>query len=166
MARWLDECVCIYAAVHIFYAEALTTFVADLNRAHPTIFMSVPRLWTKFQQGVHAKMPAKKLSLLMSIPILGYLVRKKILKGLGLDAVRVAGSGSAPIPFELLAWYRRLGVNLLEGYGMTENFNYSHISRPRRCRDGYVGEPYDDVEHRIADDGEIQVMSPGSTYTA
>lgn len=106
-------------------------------------------------------MPEKKLNFLMKIPIIGWLVKRKVLKGLGLDAVRVAGSGSAPIPQELLDWYRTLGLNLLEGYGMTENFNYSHISKPGRCRGGYVGETYDEVEHRIADDGEIQVKTPG-----
>ena len=65
-------------------------------------------------------MPAKKLNLLLKIPIISFLVRKKILKGLGLDAVRFAGSGSAPIPAEMLMWYRKLGLELLEGYGMTE----------------------------------------------
>ena len=123
--------------------------------------MSVPRLWTKFNQGVLAKMPEKKLNFLMKIPLIGFIVRRKILKGLGLDAVRVAGSGSAPIPGELLDWYRRLGLNLLEGYGMTENFNYSHISKPGRARSGYVGEPYDDVQQRISEEGEIQIKTPG-----
>jgi long-chain acyl-CoA synthetase len=85
-----------------------------------------------------------------------------ILKGLGLNDVRLAGSGSAPIPAELLNWYRRLGLELLEGYGMTENFNYSHISKVGRCQPGTVGEPYDDVKQRIAEDGEIQVLSPAT----
>lgn len=106
-------------------------------------------------------MPARKLNFLMAIPILGYFVKRKVLKGLGLDGVRLCGSGSAPIPQELLDWYRKLGLNLLEGYGMTENFNYSHISKPGRVRTGYVGEPYDDVEQRLSDEGEIQVKSPG-----
>ena len=123
--------------------------------------MSVPRLWTKFQAGIFAKLPEKKLDLLLSIPIISYFIKKKILKGLGLDCVRLAGSGSAPIPKELITWYQRLGLELMEGYGMTENFNYSHISRPHKGRAGYVGEPYDDVEQRIASDGEIQVKTPG-----
>ena len=151
----------LYTAYNLFFAESLSTFVKDLNRCRPTIFMSVPRLWTKFQAGVFTKMPEKKLSLLLSIPILNILVRQKILKGLGLDQARLAGSGSAPIPKELLEWYHRLGLELLEGYGMTENFNYSHLSRPGKARVGYVGQPYDDVEQRLGDDGEIQVKTPG-----
>ena len=151
----------LYTGLHVFFAESLATFVADLGRCRPTLFVSVPRLWTKFQAGVFTKMPEKKLDLFLSIPILSWLVRKKILKGLGLDQCRLAGSGSAPIPAELLAWYHKLGLELMEGYGMTENFNYSHMSRVGRARVGYVGEPYDDVQQRIASDGEIQVKTPG-----
>merc|ERR1712127_1057377 len=106
-------------------------------------------------------MPPSKLNTLLKIPLLNILVKKKIVKGLGLDCVRVAGSGSAPIPPELIAWYRSLGLELLEGYGMTENFNYSHMTKPHRGLVGYVGEPHIGVEQRIAEDGEIQVKGPG-----
>jgi len=161
MERWLGECVPMFSGEGVWFAESLKTFVADLNRCRPTLFLSVPRLWTKFQAGVFTKMPEKKLSTLLKIPIIGTLVKKKILKGLGLDKVRVAGSGSAPIPASLLDWYRSLGLNLQEGYGMTENFNYSHMSRMGRTRPGYVGEAYDDCDCRIAEDGEIQIKTPG-----
>ena len=144
----------------IFFAQSLETFVEDLKRARPTLFVSVPRLWLKFQAGVFDKMPPKKLDRMLSIPILGTIVRKKVLKGLGLDAVRFAGSGSAPIPAEVINWYRRLGLELLEGYGMSENFSYSHMTRPGAVRVGYVGSVQDGVEARIGDGGEIQVKSP------
>jgi len=136
-------------------------FVNDLNRCRPTLFVSVPRLWTKFQQGVFKKMPPQKLQKLLKIPLVSYLVKRKLLKALGLESVRFAGSGSAPLPPDLLEWYRRLGLELLEGYGMTENFNYSHMTKPGRGRIGYVGEPYDDVKQRLAEDGEMQIKSPG-----
>jgi len=162
MERWAAECEHMATGMQLFFAETLTTFVADLNRAQPTLFLSVPRLWTKFQQGVNKKMPQKKLNLLLSIPIISTLVKKKILGGLGLGHVRLAGSGSAPIPAELIKWYRRLGLELLEGYGMTENFNYSHMSKKGQGKVGYVGAPYDDVEQRFAEDGELQVKGPGT----
>jgi long-subunit acyl-CoA synthetase (AMP-forming) len=72
----------------VYFAETLETFLQDLNRARPTLFVSVPRLWLKFQAGVYSKMPPKKFDLLMKIPILSGVVRKKVLKGLGLDSVR------------------------------------------------------------------------------
>ena len=147
--------------LHVFFADSLDTFVADMNRAKPTIFISVPRLWLKFQQGVSSKMPPAKLNRLLSIPLIGKLVAKKVLTGLGLDQVKLAGSGSAPMPRELVVWYRRLGLNLVEGYAMTEDFAYSHTMTQTMNEPGYVGTPYDGVEVRISDVGEILIKSPG-----
>ncbi len=146
---------------HVFFAESLETFLADLNRARPNLFVSVPRLWLKFQQGVLAKMPAKKLDFLLGLPIIGKLVGRKVLKGLGLDQVELAASGSAPIPAELIAWYRKLGLNLMEGYAMTEDFAFSHRSTETANAPGYVGVPYDGVEVRIGEGNEILIKSPG-----
>jgi long-subunit acyl-CoA synthetase (AMP-forming) len=146
---------------HIFFAETLDTFVKDLNRAKPTLFISVPRLWLKFQQGVSAKMPPAKLNLLLSIPILNKIIAKKVLTGLGLDQVKLAGSGSAPLPPALIHWYRRLGLNLVEGYAMSEDFAYSHTMTDTLNEIGYVGVPYEGVEVRISEQGEILIKSPG-----
>jgi len=162
MERWLGMCVPMYTGMQLWYAGSLPTFVSDLNRCQPTLFLSVPRLWTKFQAGIFTKMPESKLNLFLSIPVVNMVIKKMLLKGLGLSKVRYAGSGSAPLPESVLNWYRRLGLELLEGYGMTENFNYSHTSLPGKSRVGYVGNAYDDVECRIAEDGEIQVKTPGA----
>jgi long-chain acyl-CoA synthetase len=158
---WVGASSLVHGKTHVYFAESLDTFIQDLNRAKPTMFISVPRLWLKFQQGVFSKMPPAKLNLLLSIPILGGIVRKKILKGLGLDQVIVAGSGSAPIPAELITWYRKLGLNLLEGYAMTEDFAYSHNSTNDINAPGCVGVPLEGVHARISPEGEILVKSPG-----
>lgn len=155
------ECATFVAGGHVFFAETLETFIADLNRARPTLFISVPRLWAKFQQGVFAKLPPRKLDFLLGLPIIGAIVRRKVLTGLGLNHVRIAGSGSAPIPPELIAWYHRLGLNLLEGYAMSEDFAYSHLSREDKHKPGYVGMPFPGVEVRISDEHEILIKSPG-----
>jgi long-subunit acyl-CoA synthetase (AMP-forming) len=126
------------------------------------LFISVPRLWLKFQLGVFKKMPPDRLRFLLKIPIVNNIIRKKILTGLGLENVRFAGSGSAPIPGELIQWYQDLGLQLLEGYGMSENFSYSHISMPGKTRVGYVGNPYPGVECKLSHEGEILVKSPGT----
>ena len=160
--RYLVQSQSLYAGFPLFFAEALDTFQHDLQRARPTLFLSVPRLWLKFQLGVFHKLSPGKLDRMFKIPLLSGIVKKKILKQLGLDQVRFAGSGSAPIPKEVIEWYRRLGLELLEGYGMTENFAYSHVSRSGAVRPGYVGNPYPDVEHRISADGEILVKSPSN----
>lgn len=158
---WVGASSLVHGKTHVFFAESLDSFIQDLNRAKPTMFISVPRLWLKFQQGVFSKMPPAKLNLLLSLPIIGGLVRKKILKGLGLDQVIVAGSGSAPIPAELIVWYRKLGLNLLEGYAMTEDFAYSHNSTEAINAPGCVGVPLEGVQARISEEGEILVKSPG-----
>ena len=162
MERWLVETAGIVAGFEIFFAESLETFVEDLRRAKPTVFVSVPRLWLKFQLGVFSKMPPEKLERLLKIPILNRIVKKKLLAGLGLDACRMAASGSAPIPADLLQWYRDLGLELWEGYGMTEDFACSHASEFGNVRVGYVGTPYPGVEVRISDEGEVLVKSPGN----
>ena len=158
---WVGASSLTHGRTHVYFAESLDTFIQDLNRAKPTMFISVPRLWLKFQQGVFSKMPPAKLNLLLSIPLLGGVVRKKILKGLGLDHVILAGSGSAPIPAELIVWYRKLGLNLLEGYAMTEDFAYSHNSTTKINAPGCVGVPLEGVEAKISTEGEILVKSPG-----
>jgi len=158
---WIEAASLYDGSPHIFFAEAVDTFLADLRRARPTTFISVPRLWLKFQQGVFARMPPAKLDRLLAIPIVGKLVARKVLKGLGLDAVRYAASGSAPIPAELIQWYRKLGLNLFEGYGMTEDFAYSHSSTRDRNAPGFVGVPLPGVEAKLAEDGEILIKSPG-----
>jgi long-subunit acyl-CoA synthetase (AMP-forming) len=158
---WAEASSLVDGRTHLYFAESLDTFLQDLQRARPTLFISVPRLWLKFQQGVFAKMPAAKLDRLLGIPILGRIVARKVLKSLGLDQVVVAGSGSAPIPPKLIVWYRKLGLRLFEGYGMTEDSSYSHTSNENFSEPGYVGVPLPGVEVRLSPEGEILIKSPG-----
>lgn len=155
------ECCSMVAGCHVYFAESLNTFVEDIKRARPTLFLSVPRLWLKFQLGVFEKIPPKVLHTLLGIPLVGKLMGRKVLSGLGLEHVRLAGSGSAPTPPELIAWYRGLGLNLMEGYGMSEDFALSHISTAEHHAPGYVGIPFDGVEVRISSDHEVLIKSPG-----
>ncbi len=158
---WVECAALVDGTGHYFFAETLETFLVDLQRARPTVFISVPRLWLKFQQGVFTKMPQKKLDLLLRIPILRKIIGRKVLAGLGLDHVLHAGSGSAPIPAGLIAWYRKLGLNLVEGYGMTEDFAYSNTSSIALNAPGYVGSPLPGVDVRISDEHEVLIKSPG-----
>ena len=151
----------LYYGFHLYFANSLDTFQEDLQRARPTLFFSVPRLWMKFYLGVNAKLPPKKQKLLFNIPVIKSLVKKKVLKQLGLDHCRAALTGAAPLSGEIIAWYRNLGLELLEVYGMSENFGYSHANRPGQAKVGTVGNANPGVEHRIAEGGEVEVKSPG-----
>ena len=159
--RTLVEHGLLATGMHVYFAESLETFTADLQRARPTVFFSVPRLWVKFQQGIHAKMPPAKLERLLKIPILRGIVRKKILTALGLQECQFAAGGAAPMPPELLRWYDKLGLDLVEVYGMTENCGVSHATLPGKQRPGTVGLPYDGVQSRLDPaTQEIQVKAP------
>lgn len=151
------ETVSLIFGVHIYFAESLETFAADLRRARPTFFFSVPRLWVKFQQGVFASIPPRRLDTLLRVPLLSGMLKRKILRGLGLDHCRFAAGGAAPMPPDLLRWYARLGLEIVEVYGMTENCAMSHSNLPGQTRPGYVGMPYEGVESRLAENGEVQV---------
>lgn len=161
MERALIECGSFYKGFQIFFADNLNTFLADLHRAKPTLFISIPRLWLKFQSGVLQKFPEKRLKFLLKVPVVNTIVRKKILSGLGLGHVRLAASGSAPIPPNLISWYDDLGLPISEGYGMTEDFAYSHLSSVENRAPGYVGSPAVGVTSRISESGEIEIHSPG-----
>jgi long-chain acyl-CoA synthetase len=159
--RVLVEHGWLRTGLRLYFAESLETFTVDLQRARPTIFFSVPRLWVKFQHGVHRKMPEAKLQRLLGLPIIGGLVRRKVLKALGLVQCRFAAAGAAPMPPALLSWYRKLGLPINEGYGMTENLAVSHLTEAGKNQEGTVGPVYKGVEHRIdPKTGEIQMRSP------
>ncbi len=146
--------------VQIFFNDSLETFTQDLCRARPSVFISMPRLWTKFYQVICARLPAEQQSLLFSRCEAGAALRKQVLVMLGLDQTRIAFTGSAPLPSEIVSWYRNLGLELLDVYGMSENFCYSHYSRPGQVRVGYVGQALPGVRCRISEEGEILVDCP------
>ena len=160
--RAVLEAFSLYNSAHVYFTHSLESFVEDLRRARPTFFFSVPRLWTRFYTSICEKLPPARQRILFRIPIVPGIVKRKILRQLGLEHVRIAITGSAPLAPSLIAWYRNLGLELLEGYAMSENFSYSHANRQGRTRAGYVGETSPGVECRIADNGEILVKSPAS----
>jgi long-chain acyl-CoA synthetase len=158
--RVLVEHGWLRTGLHVYFADSLSTFTVDVQRARPTIFFSVPRLWVKFQQGVHQKIAPATLRRLLALPLVGALLRRKLQKALGLDQCRIAAGGAAPMPVALLAWYRLLGLPINEGYGMTENLAVSHLTLPGQNQEGTVGPVYEGVQARIdAETGEVQMRS-------
>nr|WP_231892626.1 MULTISPECIES: AMP-binding protein [unclassified Vibrio] len=152
----------IQAGLETAFPESLDTFINDVKMHRPTLFISVPRLWSLFQQRIQDKLPPKKLNLLLKIPILNSIIKKKIIEGLGLDQGRVLGCGSAPISPAVLEWYHKVGINITEAWGMTETFAYSTLNYPfNASKIGSVGQAGPGVELKIADDEEVLVRSKG-----
>jgi long-subunit acyl-CoA synthetase (AMP-forming) len=152
----------VVGGVQTAFPESLDTFIEDVKMQRPTLFISVPRLWTLFQQRIQDKLPQKKLNILLKIPFVNSLIKKKLADGLGLDQARVLGCGSAPVPPALLDWYHSVGLNITEAWGMTESFAYSTINYPFRAdKIGTVGNAGPGIELRIAEDDEIMVRGQG-----
>lgn len=147
-----------FGGIQTAFPESLDTFIEDVKMHRPTLFISVPRLWTVFQQRIQDKLPQKKLAILLKIPFVSGLIKRKLADGLGLDKARVLGCGSAPVSASLLKWYESIGLNITEAWGMTETFAYSTLNHPYRSdKVGSVGAAGPGVELKIADDEEILV---------
>jgi long-chain acyl-CoA synthetase len=156
--RSVIECVAFHAAPQVYFVESLDTFINDLRHASPTFFVSVPRLWAKFQAQVLAELPAKKLDFLLRLPVVGKRVAKKIRTRLGLNDTRKFGTGSAPIAVSLLQWFQRIGIDISEGWGMTETSGLSCGNMPFTAEHiGTIGVPLDCVEMKLSADKEILI---------
>jgi long-chain acyl-CoA synthetase len=159
--RCVVETFSIQCGGKVSFVESLDTFAQNLKDTQPTHFLAVPRIWTKFQMGILAKMPQKKLNLLLSLPIISGIVKKKIKEGLGLSQGRLVVTGAAPMPASMLSWFHKLGIRIQEVYGMTENHAAGSIMREHNIKIGTVGQPFPGVEVRIdPDNGEVQMRSP------
>lgn len=152
----------IMAGMQVAFPESLDTFIDDVKMHRPTLFISVPRLWTLFQQRILDKLPQAKLNLLLKIPFISGVIKRKLADGLGLDKARMLGCGSAPVSPALLRWYESIGLNITEAWGMTESFAYSTINHPFRSdKIGTVGNAGPGVEIKISNDDEILVRGMG-----
>lgn len=151
----------IRAGATISFAESLEKFNANLVDTQPDLFVAVPRIWSKYREGILAKIPQERLNLLLKIPLLSTIVRKSIRKKLGLARAKLFFSGAAPISAELQEWFDRLGINILQVYGMTEDCVYAHMNRPGDNRFGTVGKPLPGLQVKFSEEGEIRLKGPG-----
>jgi len=166
------------------FAESPETIFDNLQEVSPHTFVAVPRVWEKIYSRVlitvgdatglqkwayskalkagERKAEYEKeeqdvpLGAKISYRFWDIVVLQNLRRMLGMDRLRRGGSGAAPISPELLAWYKNLGVDLLEGYGMTESAGVISINKLGENKIGTVGDAVQGAEIRIAPDGEIQ----------
>ena len=119
--RVVLEHVCLRFGGSLSFVESIDSFAKNLKKIQPHVFFAAPRIWTKFQLGILAKVPQKKLDILLKIPLISGLIKRKLKKNLGLKRARSTVSGSAPIPLSQIEWFRKIGIYITNGYGMTEN---------------------------------------------
>ncbi|QFU77827.1 AMP-dependent synthetase [Halioglobus maricola] len=147
----------IYADVEVFFNESLETFVSDLQYAKVTQFVSVPRLWAKFQAQVLAQIDYDTLEGLLQSDD-GSTVSAAIRDKLGLGHCKIFVSGTAPIAPALLAWYSRIGIEIVEGWGMTETSGVGAANIPfDPSRLGTIGIPVNGLEIKLSEAGEMLI---------
>jgi long-chain acyl-CoA synthetase len=152
---------------------------AYTNEVRPNVFIGVPRVWEKLYAGVNAalsadpeKSKAFNEAVEAALPIVEKMTRGtasqeeidtwnfldqvafQTVRGLiGLDETEICITGAAPLPAEILSWFRAIGVPLTEGYGMSETtavLTWANDPKP-----GCVGRAATAVELKIAEDGEV-----------
>ncbi len=158
--RGTIEVMCFTHGGEIYFTESIERFAANLQDARPTFFFAVPRIWTKLRQGVLKKLPQEKMDRLLGIPLVGWFIKRKIRKGLGLDQSRRNVSGAAFISQEMKDWWGRLGIPISEAYAMTENGAVGHMLYAEEHRPGSVGRTLPGTDCKIdPETGEVLVRS-------
>ena len=155
--RLLVQMGSLYSGGMVSFAESLETFAQNLSDTKPTVFLGVPRIWTKFQQGILTKLPQNKLNVLLAIPGISSLIKKKIKSGLGLQNASNVFTGAAPTPVSVLKWFKKLGIEIQEAYAMTENCCYSHVTLNDQIKFGFVGKALPNCEVKLSDNKEILI---------
>jgi len=155
--RLLVEMGSVYTGGEIFFTESLEKFPKNLFEVQPTVFFAVHRIWKKFQQGILEKLPQRKLDMLLRIPVISGIVKRKVKKQLGLAKAEAIFTGASPTPVELIMWFARLGILIQEAYGLTENCIYSNITLKTHIKPGYVGPPFPAAEVKLGENNEILI---------
>ncbi|CAB3648258.1 Long-chain-fatty-acid--CoA ligase FadD15 [Achromobacter spanius] len=181
--QMLSTFVPLYLGSQVNFGESIRTVQEDLREVAPTIFLGVPRIWEKLHASISIKMQEAgrlqqwlyRQALARCAPFLEkspaqysmgerlthtlwyWLVLRALQNFIGLRRVRVAMTGAAPIPPDVVRYFRTLGVPLLEVYGLTESAGMIFGQHPDRVKVGTVGEPIMGVEWKMGDAGELLV---------
>ncbi len=159
VAERILENISFVVGATVTFPESLDTFATDLESTQPDLFFAVPRIWTKFQEKILEKIPQKKLNVLLKIPILNSILKKKLRQKLGLNKATTILSGAAPIAPSLVTWFQKIGITILQVYGMTEDGSVSHANAYWANKVGTVGKALANVKIKLTPDGEICIKN-------
>ena len=181
--QMLTTFVPLYTGAQVHFGESIRTVQEDLREIAPSLFLGVPRIWEKmhatlniklqetgglrrklFQQAYAACAPlaekprsAWSLAERLRFGASYWLVFRALQNFIGLRRARVALTGAAPIPPDVVRFFRTLGVPLIEVYGLTESSGMVLGHDLHDVAIGTVGIPTRGVEHRLAANGELQL---------
>lgn len=165
------------------YCTKFENVATELCETEPSLLLCVPRVWEKMMEGVVSKLEKgtgvkKKLAVwalalgkrvnaakverksvspldALQYPIADKLVLGKIRKALGLGKAFLLASGAAPLPAHVSRWFRGIGLEIVECYGLTESTGMVSITVLGTDCAGTVGKPLEGCEFKLGDDGEI-----------
>jgi long-chain acyl-CoA synthetase len=150
------------AALDIYFLEEFAALPQALKIARPTIFFSVPRFFEKVRAALNEN-PLAQFYQRQTQPILRaglrVLLRRGLLRKTGLDRCRQMIVGSAPTSAELLGFFRDLGVEVHDAYGLSEAPLVT-LNRLGHNQPGTLGPPLPETSLRLATDGELQIRGP------
>jgi long-chain acyl-CoA synthetase len=187
--RMVTHYLGIRFAATTYFVKDITAVADTLAAARPNTFLGVPRVWEKMHAAIIAKIQAEEnerkrnlalkaidvgmakvreemarrtpsLKLRIQHAIFDRLVFSKVRAQLGMDELENAICGAAPISADLLVFFKALGIEIREVYGMTESTAVITSNTPGTVRIGTVGPPLPGIEVRIADDGELLARGP------
>ena len=173
----------VYIGSQVNFGESIRTVQEDLREVAPTMFLGVPRIWEKMHASISIKLQetgglrralfdkayaaceplaekpraAWSLGERLRFAASYWLMFRALQNFLGLRDVHVALTGAAPIPPDVVRFFRVLGVPLVEVYGLTESSGMVTGHRLSDVAVGTVGVPTQGVEWRIGEAGEFQI---------
>ena len=189
LERLLSILVPLKACGTVNFVEGPDTVPENIRELSPTVFIAVPRIWEKFYAVIQLQVKdatrfgkwayhmavkigkqasAYKIERKPIPPLLSaiYWIAKKtvldnILRMMGLDRLRWAGTGAAPISPDLIRWYISMGVEMFEAYGQTECCGVGTANIIGNSKLGTIGQAIPGSDVKISGDGEILIESPG-----
>ena len=189
VAERLGGCYGQLATMHVVnFAEAPDTVPQNLREVAPHILVAVPRVWEKLYSAVTIQLKegtrlgrlAYRAAIALArwasarevankrVPyatrgaraIADWLVLRNIRIALGLNRIRWAITGAAPISPDLIAWYWAMGVSMYEVYGQTENAGLATSNNPGMLEIGTIGRVEPGTELKLSAQGEILLRGP------
>jgi long-chain acyl-CoA synthetase len=167
----------------LWFAASIAEMPAEVRDLRPTCFVGVPRVWEKMAATIDSTIdalpaPRRRIArwaisvggqvvdcaqrgstpsrvLVMRHRLADRLVLRHVREETGLDQAHTLITGAAPISPHVLRFFHALGLEILEGYGMSENMTVTSVNRRGHAHLGTVGQVIPGVDLRIADDGEI-----------
>jgi long-chain acyl-CoA synthetase len=144
-ARTVDHYLTTWAGLTLALAESIETLVANLAEVQPSWLTAVPRFYEKIWNSVEGQPPSQ---------------RDESLRDLFGPRIKQLCSGGAPLPRHVCKAFHAAGLPLLEGYGLTESSPVISFNNAEAFKIGSVGRTIENVDVRIADDGEILTRGP------